>query len=226
MSWYWVLLIHLLLMGCVAVSNVVVSHPFSESYTIKESEQHESGRVLYLANYSITLYATNMFYISKNDSGEDKRTLGSSYYWRTGIRPWLPQNRDAFFIEFIIPTRNQDIRLIPDAFSLFLNQQKYAGVLYKAAEASPIPEGDMCDFYVRDAYGEIIWGHSNQFNPGESLKVVNPMVLAANQEYCFAIKFNIPPPMPENEFTLSLRGLDNRLVKVPFKGVKYKETHN
>jgi len=87
-------------------------------------------------------------------------------------------------------------------------------------------EGELCDFYVRDKRGDRIWGHPNQFNPGESLKLVNPMVLAANQEYCFAIKFDTPPPMPENEFTLILGGLDKDVIQVPFKYTEYQEWHN
>jgi len=193
---------------------------------LKGSSQHKSGRVLLLENYRITLNATNMFYVHQRDHGKDKRTLGSDYYWDMKRADWIPRNRDVFFIEFIVSTRSQDIRLTPDAFSLLLNQQKYIGVLYKAARPSSVREGELCDFYVRDKHGDRIWGHPNQFNPDESLKVVNPMLLAANQEYCFAIKFDTPPPMPENEFTLILGGLGKEVIQVPFKYAEDQEWHN
>ena len=220
------LLINLLLVGCSTTEDVIVSRPFSESYTVKESKVHELGRVIPVENYRITLNATNMFYVHKRDHGKDKRGLGSDYYWDMKRADWIPRNRDVFFIEFIIPTRSQDIRLTPNAFSLLLNQQKYIGVLYKATKPSSVFEGELCDFYVRDKQGDIIWRHPNEFNPDESLKLVNPMVLAANQEYCFAIKFDTPPPMPENEFTLIFGGLGKEVIQVPFKYAEYQEWHN
>lgn len=227
MNWSIVFLISLLLMGCVATSDVIVSRPFSKMIELNGNIQHESGRLVPLVGYSITVNATNMFYLSKSDSDEEKRTLGSEYYWDMKESNWTPRNRDVFFVEIIIPTRNKDIRLIPDTFSLLLNQHKYLGVLYKATKSSLMSRGELCDFYVRDERGDRIWGHSNQFNPGESLKLASPMVLFADQEYCFAIKFNVAPPDPENEFTLLLKGFDkNKEVRIPFKGVRYQELHN
>jgi len=213
-------------MGCVAISDVVVSRPFSGVNELQKSRQYELGRIVPLAGYSITLNATNMFYVSKSNQGKDKRTLGLDYYWDIKEGNRTPRNRDVFFVEFIMPTRNHDIRLTPDAFSLLLNQQKYVGVLYKAAKPRPVSKGELCDFYVRDERGDIVWGHPNQYNPGESSRLVKPVMLSADQEYCFAIKFDTPPPMPENEFTLILGGIGKEVIEVPFKYNEYQERHN
>jgi len=217
-------------LGCgVRATKVIYSRPFIDG---KKLDGYLKGKAFHINDFYVKVRPTNVYRYDINYP--DSSDLSMAYYWENKRRdPPLKRNRDVFFIELSVLSKNK-IEINPNGFKLLMNNKVLTSSLYGPVKmgysegAITLSQGNLCDFHVLNQAKEIVWYHPDAFKPEDKLKIIHPLQLQANKEYCFAIKFNTPPPMPKSRFSLLLEGLnfEGKVVKVDFETIEYEHQVN
>lgn len=185
----------------------------------------------------LSVRATNFYELK----GDDKELIG--VYYVAGISPEgkrIPRNRDSFIVEVAIVAKNDELVMglkesIMDVDGSVLKGKVFGSApIYWKPRWNKFSSTHLCDFRVIDAeLGKAEGRHPQDYTLDEARELKAEEPLMAGREYCFAIKFDSPPPDPEKRsFSLILDGLTSkdgelsRGIAIKFSPKKITESHN
>ena len=218
--------------ACTKSVNLVYSAP-----TLSNEGENIDNSFFKVKGNDLSVRATNFYQLY----GSNKELI--DIYYVSGITPEgkpIPRNRNAFIVEVAVVTKNDDLVVTPQESIMDIDGTILKGKIFGPAPIywmpswNKFPSTHLCDLRVIDSELRRTEGRDQQdyiLDETRELKTEEPLL--AGKEYCFAIKFDSPPPDPtKNSFSLMLGSLvskDGKLSKgitIKFSPKEITETHN
>lgn len=132
---------------------------------------------------------------------------------------------DYFIFEILLQTGNADVILAPDKISLKVDNQEINAASYFSLERrysrSDMFVGSLSAVKLCKSPGAKSWSGENPLKSSDEIPSNKRMKLERNTDYCFAIKFKVPPPNPRKNFSIDINGININGDEVQIPLIKY-----
>lgn len=205
----------LLCAGCASVSKHLVSEPAAKaegSSITKSGWLQSDGSVIALRPYNtITVGWSECSIFGRTEIREkdakDYRFYGTYYESK------LVSETDFFIVEVLIaPLRNRGIIdfqkiLLKTATGQVVKPSGYYELEPRYGTSIPWYDSDQTQSQLCKPKKQPSWSAANPLRMTRVEDTSKKVQLQENQGYCFALKYDVPPPYPTSSFTLDAEGI-------------------
>jgi len=200
--------------GCAGIAVSYLSKPYSDDGKVSENGLVNVDAVELLIRPKNQLHIGSgvvpTFPLPPIPIVEDLKS-NDFYYINSYYNQQVSRNPSNFFVELRIKPKVDGVSFDPNGIILKISNSSFSPVNFMG----PMALGPLNS---RDRYTYDLCSPDNS----DKLLTLNMVQLTRANEYCFAVEYNRPPPLPNEEFAIEVGGLKTNKKTVSIPLIKYK----